>query len=126
MAKHRPVNKTLAQECMAQYKKIHQNSSDPEVKKGFTDGVVFDKAELIAWLNAIPTPSVKICMGVYTPAFVQKYPAAKEGRLTTFIFPSTTIPPLHIVKAGGGDGGDPGGDPGNDPNDPLNVGGLEP
>jgi hypothetical protein len=130
MGKHKPVNKTLAQECVEHYKKIYQHSSDPEVKKSFSEGIVFDKAELIAWLNTISTPSVKITLGVYTPGFVEKYPIAKEGRLSTFIFPSTIIP--HEAKGPiiafslAADAGDPPPPPPPSDGDPLNAGGLLP
>jgi len=131
MGKHKPVNKTLAQECVERYKKIYQHSSDPEVKKSFSEGMVFDKAELIAWLNSIQTPSVKIALGIYTPAFVEKYPIAKAGRLSTFIFPCDIIPhsaagPI-IAFSMASDAGDPPPPPPSDgDSDPLNQAGLLP
>jgi hypothetical protein len=131
MGKHKPVNKTLAQECAERYKKIYQHSSDPEVKKSFTDGVVFDKAELISWLNTIPTPSVKITFGIYTPAFVEKYPTAKVGRLSTFIFPSATIPhassgPIIAFSLAADAGDPPPPPPPPSDEDPLNLGDMTP
>jgi hypothetical protein len=129
MAKHKPVNKDLAQDCVNLFKKMHQASTDHAVQKSYSEGIVFDKAELIAWLNTIQAPSVKIAFGIYTDAFVQKYPEAKQGRLTTFIVPTQTIP--HAAKgpiitfALLADGGTPPPLPTGD-EDPFNQGELLP
>jgi hypothetical protein len=127
MAKHKPVKKDLAQDCVNQFKKTHQNSTDQAVQKSYSDGVVFDKAELIAWLNTIQTPSVKIAFGIYTEAFAQQYPEAKPGRLTTFIVPTDTIPhaakgPIIAFAAALSTSAPPP----TDPSDPFNTGSVEP
>jgi len=120
MAKHRKVDNTLAQGCVANYVKIYQGSTDPAVKTAYSDGAVYDKAELIEFLKNIKTPSVKITFGVYTDAYVKQYPTAKANRLTTFLYPSTVIPPdiklvagAYVAPGGGGDGVGDG--------DPLNI-----
>ena len=125
MAKHRKVDNTLAQGCVANYVKIHSNTTDPAVKATYSDGVVYDKAELIEYLKALKTPSVKITFGVYTAEYVKQYPTTKVGRLTTFMYPSMVIPPdlklvagAYVAPGGGGDGGLDG--------DPLNVGTINP
>jgi hypothetical protein len=126
MAKHRPVNKDLAQDCVNQFKKLYKTSTDQAVQKSYSDGIVFDKAELIAWLNTIQTPSVRIAFGIYTDAFARQYPEAKQGRLTTFIVPTDTIPHAAkgpIITFAAMNGGMP--DP-TDPGDPFNAGELEP
>ncbi|MBW4890394.1 hypothetical protein KXQ82_11725 [Mucilaginibacter sp. HMF5004] len=131
MGKHRPVNKSLAEQCMEKYKKVYKNSSDPAVQKAYTEGLVFDKTELINWLNKIPNPSVKIAFGVYNDDFVAKYPLAKKGRLSAFIFPSDVIPhagggPIIAFSAPGGEGDNPPNDPPPSDGDPLNMGDLMP
>ena len=120
MAKHKKVDNTLAQGCVANYVKIYQGSTDPAVKTAYSDGAVLDKTELIEFLKTLKTPSVKITFGVYTDEYVKQYPTAKNGRLTAFMYPSTVIPPDIKLVAGAyvapGDGGIGSGD-----GDPLNI-----
>jgi hypothetical protein len=118
MAKHEPVNADLAKDCVENYHKIFKGAIDPKIKDAFTSDVVFDKAQLIAWLNTITTNSVKISLGIYTPEFVAKYPTAKVNRLSTFIYPYNT--PAAVKAQVGGVSTPAGGD------DPFNLAELQP
>ncbi len=117
MSKHQPVNLSLADGCVKHYHEVFKGAIDPKIVEAFTADVVFDKAQLIAWLNTITTDSVKISLGIYTPEFVAQYPTAKPKRLTTFIYPYNT--PAAGIKAQGA--GDPPAD-----EDPFNLGNLNP
>jgi hypothetical protein len=85
--RHAPVNNDLAQACVKNYHAIFKGCIDKRILAAFTSDVVFDRAQLIAWLSSLSTDSVKVSMGIYTPDFVAKYPTAKVNRLTTFITP---------------------------------------
>ncbi len=121
MAKHSPVNKDLANACIQHYHKVFKGAIDKKVIDAFTSDVVFDKAELIAWLNTITTDSIKISLGIYTPEFVAKYPAAKVNRLSTFIYPHNHNVATPVKAQVGGDASS-----GDDSGDPLNLGTLTP
>ena len=104
---HQPVDGNLADACVKNYHGIFKTSSDKKVADAFTSDVVFNRAQLIAWLNTLTTDSVKISMGVYTPEFVNKYPGAKNNRLTTFFTPCNS-PGSKVLGDGDPDGTDPG------------------
>jgi len=84
---HAPVNNDLAQACVKNYHSIFKGCIDKKILDAFTADVVFDRQQLIDWLNSLTTDSVKVSMGIYTPDFVAKYPTAKLNRLTTFFSP---------------------------------------
>ncbi|OCX50523.1 hypothetical protein BEL04_22360 [Mucilaginibacter sp. PPCGB 2223] len=128
MAKgHGPVNNKLADACVKNYHAIFKGAIDKKIIDAFTADVIFDKAQLIAWLNTLTTDSVKVSMGIYTPEFVAQYPTAKVNRLTTFITPydKGSQPPSKVLGAPDPTGGDPGsGDGGGQ--DTFNLGELLP
>lgn len=113
MAKtHQPVDSKLANACVQNYHAIFKATADRRVLDAFTSDVVFDRGQLIAWLNTLTTDSVKISIGVYTPEFVAQYPGAKVNRLTTFITPCNAHPSKVLgapnpVDDGSGDGSSP-------------------
>lgn len=90
MAKHKQVDPALAQGCAALYTEIYKSTTDQDILNAYTESITFDRQELIDWLNQLTSPSVKIALGVYTKAFVNKYPEATEGRLSTFLWPVDT------------------------------------
>jgi hypothetical protein len=131
MAKHKRVDKTLADACVKHYAKIYKHSSDEGVKKAFTESISYDKEELIHWLNNITGSHVKIALGVYTSEYAKTYPGSKEGRLSAFLFSETPGSKengtMFVMTMMGGDGGDPPSDPTPPSNDdPLNQGTLLP
>jgi len=109
---HGPVNNDLAQACVKNYHAIFKGAIDKKIIDAFTADVIFDRAQLIAWLSTLSTDSVKISMGIYTPDFAAKYPTAKVGRLTTFIAPYNTGSSKNLSAPDPTDP-PPSGDPGN-------------
>jgi hypothetical protein len=97
---HGPVNNDLAQACVKNYHAIFKGAIDKKIIDAFTADVIFDRAQLIAW------------MGIYTPDFAAKYPTAKVGRLTTFIAPYNTGS-SNVLSAPDPDDPAPQDDPGN-------------
>ncbi|WP_448701860.1 hypothetical protein ACFGVR_06330 [Mucilaginibacter sp. AW1-3] len=122
MAKgHGPVNNDLAKACVKNYHQIFKGALDPRIVQAFTEDVVFDRLQLIAWLNSLQTDSIKISLGIYTPDFVAKYPSAKVNRLTTFL--SAHNAPSKVLSA---PADDPSGDDDGNPDNTYNLGTLTP
>lgn len=119
---HGPVNNDLAQACVKNYHTIFKGALDKKIIEAFTADVIFDRAQLISWLNTLTTDSIKISMGIYTPDFAAKYPTAKVGRLTTFIAPYNTGS-SNVLSAPSPDDNGSQDDPGNGT---FNLGTLTP
>ena len=119
---HGPVNNDLAQACVKNYHTIFKGALDKKIIEAFTADVIFDRAQLITWLNTLTTDSIKISMGIYTPDFAAKYPTAKVGRLTTFLAPYNTGS-SNVLSAPDPTAPPSGDDPGNDT---FNLGTLTP
>jgi len=106
MAKgHQPVDSNLASACVKNYHAIFKGAADRRIADAFTSDVVFDREQLIAWLNSLTTDCVKISIGVCTPEFVAKYPGAKLNRLTTFLTPCNSQPSKVLGAPDPGDDG---------------------
>lgn len=128
MTKHKQVDPALAAGCAAQYTKIYKGTDDEAVLNAYSEGIVFDRQELIDWLNQITTPSIKIAYGVYTKEFANKYPGAIEGRLASFLWPDDTAiqaaaAPMLAASATTMDATS---NTTSNTSDPLNSGGLLP
>jgi len=125
---HHPINNDLAQACVKNYHAIFKGAVDKKIADAFTSDVIFDRQQLITWLNTLTTDSVKVSIGVYTPEFVAKYPSAKVNRITTFLTPCNvgSQPPSKVLGAPAppDDGGDDSGNGGGQ--DTFNLGQLTP
>lgn len=112
MAKgHGPVDNNKAKACMKNFETIFKGAIDPKIKEAYTECVVFDRAQLISWLNTLTTDSVKISLGIYDQDFVNAYPSAKHNRLTTFLTPFNSIPQGNVLSAPAPDATTSDGDP---------------
>jgi|ERR1700744_1672823 hypothetical protein len=130
MAHSKPVDKSLAEECMDQYVKMYGSTNDPKLKEAYSASVTFNTAQLIAWLSTAGTDSVNISFGVYTKEYVATYPAAKLGRLTAFFVPIISGVPTPPPSAPGVTvkslASDDDGSVGDDPDEVYNLGSLNP
>jgi len=125
-----PIDPSLAQGCLDEYKKVYLGDDISKIQKAFTDAVIFSIEKVEEYLTELREKGIKgveLCLGVYTKEFQEAYPEkvspSKIGRLTIFLwYPDGTV---MNMKSGGDEDGDNGEVGGGDP-DPVNFGDLIP
>lgn len=97
MPQHQIIPPVLANPCLDLFEATYRECPDPAIRNGYTHTCSFNAQELQHWIaevvNLTKCENIELRLAVYTQDVVNAYPeqlAGKEGRLTVFLYPSTS------------------------------------